>query len=590
MARQRRDRDGSWTLAEQMLERGDSAFVDEIRSIHDPARLGDFAPRWFSDTRPEARRLLLEYLDRPLNAYRHEPLVKRLFKLAEKAGDDVVMAHFLVLFDRSVRRTRRRRYRFDRATRQNWTEETIAVPRGTVMPRSDQALRYRQLEAAGREPLRLFSVHTRYYLRRRTWRYFRKLGMQHSDRYPAAAIEALARFTDDDVVDGLELLDNWGMVHLLFHECPALKARANGWTVARGHALAELTPAPAYAAVWQVSSEPLLDLLLRARCRPVRQWTIQMLQRHHPDALAQLPLSRLLALLAHEDPALAALAAEGLRKSPALAVLTLEQWLGLLDTANPLTLDVLCELMIARLDPATVTLAQAVRLAMSRPLPVAQLGLAWLRSKQPANVDDCRAILGLAEAEAAPIRAELIRWARSVLGASPEFQAAWVLELLDSRHVDVRMEAWAWFQAEPRAHNDVALWQRLLESPYDDLRLRLIGVLEDVVARGKALPIDASQLDPEMIRFLWASVLLNIHRGNRSKPFVVRQMVRRLERHPEEAARLLPILAVALRSVRGPEWRAGLAGVVQIVDRCPEVEPAVRSTFPELQLASQGSP
>ena len=27
---------------------------------------------------------------------------------------------------------------------------------------------------------------------------------------------------------------------------------------------------------------------------------------------------------------------------------------------------------------------------------------------------------------------------------------------------------------------------------------------------------------------------------------------------------LLPILSVALRSVRGPEWRAGLAGVVQV--------------------------
>ncbi len=161
-----------------------------------------------------------------------------------------------------------------------------------------------------------------------------------------------------------------------------------------------------------------------------------------------------------------------------------------------------------------------------------------------------------------------------------------MLEFLDSRHADVRAEGWAWFQEEPRAREDVGLWQKVLESPYDDLRIRLIAVLEDVVRRGQVLPVDQARFDPELIRFLWASALLNVHRGSRSKPYVVRQMVRRLQRHPEEAARLLPILAVALRSVRGPEWRAGLAGVVQLVERCPDVAPAVQAVFPELTLVA----
>src|SRR5437763_657783 len=124
-------RDGSWVIAEQMLERGDPEFVDELRHIHQANLLGGLAARWLTDPRPEARRLLLDYLDRPLNAYRHEPLVKRLFKLAEAANDDVVMAHFLVAFDRAVRRVRRRRRRYDRTTRQQWVEERIGVPRGT---------------------------------------------------------------------------------------------------------------------------------------------------------------------------------------------------------------------------------------------------------------------------------------------------------------------------------------------------------------------------------------------------------------------------------------------------------------------------
>src|SRR5262249_51700178 len=81
-------------------------------------RLGDFAARWLADRRPVARQFLFDYLGRPLNTYRHEALVKRLFKRAEAAGDDVVMVAFLVLFDRSIRKAKRRRteYRYKQFT------------------------------------------------------------------------------------------------------------------------------------------------------------------------------------------------------------------------------------------------------------------------------------------------------------------------------------------------------------------------------------------------------------------------------------------------------------------------------------------
>jgi hypothetical protein len=45
----------------------------------------------------------------------------------------------------------------------------------------------------------------------------------------------------------------------------------------------------------------------------------------------------------------------------------------------------------------------------------------------------------------------------------------------------------------------------------------------------------------------------------------------------------LPILAVALRSLRGPEWRAGLVGVVELVERNAELAPVVQQAFPELK-------
>ena len=162
---------GDWLVVQELLERGDFEFVDRLRSVDDANALGKFAERWYSNPSPNARRLLLAYLERPLNAYRHEALIKRLFKRAEAAGDDAVMARFLVGFDRSIRRViRQRRHRehaevdsreeadrlvaqwkaqgYDEAQRWGrgdvegqyqvwgtWSEPIITTPGGTTMPR-----------------------------------------------------------------------------------------------------------------------------------------------------------------------------------------------------------------------------------------------------------------------------------------------------------------------------------------------------------------------------------------------------------------------------------------------------------------------
>jgi hypothetical protein len=573
---------GSWLLLEEYRERGDPAFVNELRKIADADRLAALAPKWYADGRASSRRLLLDYLNQPLNAPRHEPLVKRLFKLAEQAGDDEVMARFLVLMDRSVRRKRMTRFRYDAIGRSGSDEEILAVRPGTVMPRWQG--RNPGINVDGLGKYRLFSVHTRNYLRRRAWRYFRRLGKQHPDRYLPAVSAALKLFEDADVPDGLALLDNWGLVHILFHHCPALTARPHGWIPNTGHTLAELAPAPIFEKLWQAAPRTLLELMQEARCRPVRQWAIRLIRRDHPALPASLPLEDLLALLAHEDAEVVALAAEALRGKPGLDHLDLETWLRLLETPNPAALEILCELMQAHVAPDRVTLEQAVGLARRRALPIARLSLAWLQTKTPGSEKDCRTLLGLAEAEAEPLRAEMVRWVKQVLGASSHFRLDWILELLDSRHADVRAEGWAWFRDESRARDNVELWQRLLESPYDDVRLLLVADLEDRVARNdRAFPYQG-KLDPELVRFLWASVLLNIHRGGRIKPLAVGQLVRRVERRPEEAAALLPLLGVAIRSVRGPEWRAGLAGVVGLVERNMALAEPVRRAFPELKL------
>ena len=90
--------------------------------------------------------------------------------------------------------------------------------------------------------------------------------------------------------------------------------------------------------------------------------------------------------------------------------------------------------------------------------------------------------------------------------------------------------------------------------------------------------------DLDAVRLLWTTVLLNTARGGRHKPGVVAQVVARLSNHPDETDRLLPLLAVAVRSVRGPEFRAGLAGVVRLAEAKPDLRPAIRQRFPELAL------
>jgi hypothetical protein len=287
---------GDWLIVQELLENGDPEFVDRLRSFSAPDILGPFAGRWYSNPSPAARRLLLAYLERPLNAPRHEPLVKKLFKMAEEARDDAAMARFLVALDRSIRRVeRQKRHRQARwvDTREEaeqlvalwksqvgydftniseafgkrkgarfyvfgmttWTEPFLTTPAGTTMPKDDGRFSRKA------ERFRLFSVPTRHYLRRRAWRYFRRLGKSHPERYVAAICDALVLYEDADVATGLALLDNWGLMHALFHHSPVLEAWPRGWRPAEGRSLAELEPAPIYSHLWRTEPRALFDLL-----------------------------------------------------------------------------------------------------------------------------------------------------------------------------------------------------------------------------------------------------------------------------------------------------------------------------------------
>ena len=129
-------------------------------------------------------------------------------------------------------------------------------------------------------------------------------------------------------------------------------------------------------------------------------------------------------------------------------------------------------------------------------------------------------------------------------------------------------------------YGDAGLWCRLLETPYDDLRLPLIDELSHrSTLPGTGLPgTGADDLAP-----VWCSVLLGVHRGGRQKIKATQQIARKLADDPARAEKLLPVLVVAVRSVRGAESRAGLAAVVAAVEARPELGPLVRQQLPELR-------
>lgn len=645
---------GDWLLVEELFERADATFVDSLRRIDDANALGAFAARWYADRRPEARRFLSEYLDRPLNAYRHEALVKRFFKLAEAAGDDGLMGQFVVAFDRSVRRVVANRRHQERAEVNSdaeatalaaawrnaghanvyswrgfgrkynvwgtWTEQVIRQRTSTTMPRGvlkpahafgwwdvlaksyrtfnvpDWVIRLRldarqfrdgamipESRRKDFERWRLFSVATRNYLRRRAWRYFRKLGRVQPERYVPAVKDLLVRYRDEDVADGLALIDNWGLVHALFHFSPALIADDRGWRLAEGRALSDLEPAPQYERLWAAAPRSLVELLGEARCRPVRNWTVQMIRNHLAAVLPVFPLEERLGFLGHDDAEVAALAADLLRDDPRLADVQVDRWLALVDGASVDSIDTLCALIERWVPAERVSLTQALWAARQRPFALAQLGLRWLQARTLNDDADRSAVLGLVDAECDRMRPEIVRWARQALASGGPAQPEWIVDWLDSRYQDVRAEGWQWFLAEPAVRDDVNVWRRLMETPYDDVRLALVAELETRSRSGRS--VERGDLDQELMRLLWASVLLNVFRGNRAKPLVVRQLVRRIEARPAERPDLLPLLAIALRSVRGPEWRAGLSAVVRLAERDAESASAIRDAFPELQLA-----
>ena len=579
----------SFLLLEEYFATGDDRFVDALREFHVAGTLATIADKWKKDPRPWSRQQVFRYLGLPMNAPAHHTVVKRLFKYAEEQRDDELMAAFAVAFDGLVRRERRSRWRWDAQTRQMSSEEVLRAPRNNIPPPVHSAMAgpvvsiFREDRRKPPPGARLFSYHTRYYLRRRAWRYFRRLGFSRPSEYAAAVVKMLQRYRDDDFARGENVLDNWSLLHACFGKSDVLEFGASHAKVRNGRALRELVQAPVFPELWQTaeSGQVLFELVLEARSRLVRVWAIQLLRSSHSDRLRSMPTADILRLLDHSDEEVQSLGAELLEHSLELDKLPVSAWLDLLNVRSPMVLETICRLMSQHVRAERVDLPQSVHLACARPVPVARLGMNLLRDREIRTEEDRESIARLADAKCASAGEEMAQWALSHLGREDAYGVERVGRFFDSLLHETREGAWGWLAPDSRGWNDPELWSRLVETPYDDVRLRLVRALEQRTR--------APKLGNEHLSTVWCAVLLGIHRGGRHKLIALHQISRTIREHPEAAELLLPVLAVAIRSVRPPEARAGLAAVVAAVEARPQLTSVVARVLPELEFVAQGT-
>lgn len=576
-------------LAELYDNKSDD-FVTQLLQASDGRPLKGLIERWKKDTSPFATRAKLRAIRESESNPTHRLIVKRLFKHADLTGDREVMAACLHRFDTLVRRRRHRRYLWQ-------TREHIEVLKAPPAKRDEE----------------LFPTHaTRSYVRRRAWRHYRRLGFRQPDVYVPAVSLALLQYTDADIPTGQALLDNWGLVHALFGKSPVLVFSSRHTNVRAGQPLSDLSPAPMFERLWSApaAAEPLLNLVLSAQSRTVRVWSLAILRRHHGQRLATLSADSLLALLDHTDPDVATFAAALLSDSNIAAAFPLSTWLRLARTTNPTVLSAIIDAFRKHVTFDRLSIPDAVALATSPSVPAARLGLEVLESR-PLKPTDADAVTSLAFAKSSAEAPRIARFALAFLNQPGLYLRSQIIAFFDSPLLPLRTAALASLraisfsqrekvarysktdegeqptpsdkqpasaalpQANPAA-TDPLFWAALLESPYDDIRTALIAELQ----RRTALPGTGLAATTR----LWATVLLNIHRGGRAKLTALRQLSDAIATHPDAAADLIPVLAIALRSVRAPEASHALAALIAALGKNPVLAADLERHLPELKL------
>ncbi|MGE3542826.1 MAG: hypothetical protein AB7L28_02810, partial [Kofleriaceae bacterium] len=527
------DRPGSTVLAQEYWTAGDDRFVGELMRIDSAKWLASRAELWANDKRPWARRTMLAYILAGCDQPEHKALVKRLYKHVEAASDDAAIAHFMVAFDQLGHRL---------LIEAAWRTGLRANPE--LLPaHEDHDVRANR-----------FSRATRQYLARRAYRYFRRIGYRDPARYVRCILLALPHYRDEPLASPAGLLDAWGLMQSLYGESESIIKDPRGIKLADDASLADLSPSPRWPEAWKADDafSTMIEVLLTAQSRTVRNWMVRWLRLHHAAQLAKLPLANVKRLMFSQHEEIQVLGGELFGKLEGLAALAISEWLELLAVENLDVASMVVSVVAKHVSPSRLTLEQCIALSCAPVAPVARLGLAWTRGKTIESAAELAAITRIARARVPTVRSEGTAWVTSVVTAHPNATPEHLRDLCDAPFADAREHALTAVAHKPEL-SPPQLWFALTESPYPDVR-------DVVVENAKKWRDDAP---PRSLRRVWSSAMLNVHRGSATKRRVPRQIAERIVSHRDEAEELLPILRIALRSVRPAERAAALGALAR---------------------------
>ena len=541
---------GSMLLVREGFQAGDPGFLTELfRCVDDGPALKALAKPWAADERPFGRRTLLRYVDDGCDRPGHRPLVKKLFKDAEDRQDDELMRHFMVAFDRLIRTRLIDAQWWNGRTRELETyKRRVPIDDGPYDNR--------------------FSLATRRYLRRRVYRYFRHIGYRDPARYVANMLEALRLYADEDTAEAVQLLDRWSLFHVLYWGAKGADRRHSG-VVLRGSATrVSFAPSPHFPDEWrrQAHLDDLIRLMAEAKNADVRAWVRAWIEADPSDPFESLSLSRLWPLLKSPNIDVQEWSATLLERVNDWATQTIAGWVELLKLDNEAAAQGLADRAAKWLAPSRLSLDLAVEVAQTAKAPVARLLMGWLLERTVTKAD-LPILIRLAQTADPMARARATRWLTTLL--AKHRSVLLTRELLDSPHADVRASALELINSHYVGAAPLAV--ALIESPFTDVRDEVVRHLEGWIAR----------IPSEKAHHLWARTLLSIHNGGRAKRAVLRQLAETALR-ADAPSETMPLLAVALRSVRESERRAALAAIARIVHRQPELRSIVHEAIPEL--------
>lgn len=543
-----------------VTQQGPAPFERKPHKLHP---LGAFARKWLDDTRPWAREQLFAYLADGCDRAGHRTLVKRLYKGAEERDDHELLSRFFVAFDRMRRTQTRRRKVYD------W-QERVSVERieeKLVKPRGQNAFH--------------FSQRTRHYLQARIARYVRALGARDGAKYRRLVLDALALYRDTDFPSGSSLLRMRALVSTLFARSDVLTRRARATRLGTGKALAELAPQPLHTEVWRAGGAEILAALAKSGSLFVRRQLAIWLERDFASELETLDVTEVRRLIASPHTDVQLFGARALMRARGVENLLLEDWLALLETDNAEVLPLITQKMAEAVTPARASLEQCVALARHHAHAPAMLGVEWAERKSLTNKAELEAALPIVDATVREVRDRGFAWLTPALIDESLGLDAHLRELLDARHADIREKAFSLLDTTPGFRDSIVLWAALTESPHSDARAFLLSLL----AR-RRVALESTQLGDKSLHHLWATTILEVNRGSRAKQRALTQLGERLESQPQQAEVLLPLLALALRSVREPERRGALSALVRTAVRQPEVRAAIARHAPELEVPS----